>query len=201
MMEKVPASIESRRGFLVNVSLSGALVEHEGPFQVGERLTLRFDWRGEPVVVESVAARCELHRRMSTGPSIYRTGIAFRLHRGSSQEVMREMVTDLVERALDERKANARGIPPNVPSAVMRGRVRGYLRLRLVHGVWQRLATGDAMQPPDGFTVSIDEDPSQIKLLCETYEKLSEMDRELVRKMAALSLANPEGLPARRFEP
>jgi hypothetical protein len=203
LMERIATSLGTTKGILVDISLSGALVEHEGPFEVGQRLTLRFDWRGESVVVESEVVRCNLHRCATRAnvPKTYRTGLAFRQHRGSSYEVLREMVTGLVERALDERKSNANGVPPTVASAVMSGRIRGYLRLRLVHGTWQRVASGDGMQPSDGFTVSIDQDPGQIELLCQTYEKLSETDRQLVRKIAALSLANPEGLPARRFDP
>lgn len=203
MMERIQTSIGARKGFLVDISLSGALVEHEGPFEVGERMTLRFDWRGESVVVDSEVVRCKLHRcaTRASMPAIYRTGLTFRQHRGSSDAVLHEMITGLVERALDERKANARGIPPTAASSVVSGRVRGYLRLRLIHGVWQRVATGDAMQSPDGFTVSIDENADHIKLLCDTYEKLPEIDRQLVRKMAALSISHPEGLPARRFDP
>lgn len=203
MMERISTSVGARKGFLVDISLTGTLVEHEGPFRVGERMTLRFDWRGESVVVESEVVRCKLHRCAigANLPAIYRSGMAFRQYRGSSDALLHEMITGLVERALDERKANARGIPPTAASSVMRGRIRGYLRLRLVHGVWQRVASGDAMQAPDGFTVSIDEDADHVKLLCDTYEKLGEIDRQLVRKMAALSVAHPEGLPARRFEP
>lgn len=203
ILEKIPTSLGARKGFLVDISLSGALVEHQGPFQVGERMTLSFDWRGESIVVESEVVRCKVHRSPTRGnvPAIYRSGLAFRQHRGISDAVLHEMIAGLVERALDERKANARGIPPTAASSVVSGRVRGYLRLRLVHGVWQRVATGDAMQPVDGFTVSIDENADHVKLLCDTYEKLPEIDRQLVRKMAALSVSNPDGLPARRFEP
>lgn len=200
--EKVPALLDGRLAVLIDLSLSGVQLEHEHVLRDGDSLTLEFDWRGDQVTVECEVIWTRFHGFSSRSrQKVYRSGLVFRRHRGDSGLVLRSIVTELVERALDEQKANANGVPPRLASYMVSGKIRGYLRLRLIHGVWQHVATGDPMQPADGFTVSIDEAPDQIKLLCETYEKLSSANRDLVRKMAELSVCNPDGLPARRYEP
>lgn len=200
--EKVPALLAGQRALLIDISLSGVQVEHETVLWRGDSVTLKFDWRGEEVVVDCGVIRTQFHGVSTLSrQKAYRSGLVFRRHRAEAASILRSMITELVERALDERKANARGVPPMLASYAVSGRIRGYLRLRLIHGTWQRVATGDPIQPADGFTVSVDEDSGQIRLLCETYERLSSADRELVRKMAALSVSNPNGLPTRRYEP
>lgn len=203
LTQKITGKLGSDDAILIDISLSGVLVAHQNRLPEGAFVPLQFDWKGDTVNVECEVMRVEGHRpAISPGTTtFYRSGLVFRRQTQTSMDILKVMMTDLVERALDERRANARGVPPIAGSFVSTGRNRGYLMLRYIHGVWQRVQTGDAVQPVDGFTVSIDDDPSQIKLLCDTYEKLSGEDRKLVQKMAALSISNPAGTPARRYEP
>lgn len=178
-------------------------MEHEVRLERLQQLMLSFGWRGDDVDVECEVVRTELQRASSNRSvrSLFRSGLRFVRYVGASRSVLKMMITDLVERSLDERRANARGVPPATASYALAGKIRGYVRLRLVHGAWQRVATGDPIQPSDGFTVSVDEHPAQIEVLCQTYEKLSEADRELMRKMAALSVSNSNGVATRRYDP
>lgn len=201
LAERVPAKLGSERAILIDISLSGILLAHERPHQPGELLPLSFDWRGQTISTQVEVMRTEMHRPLGEAQPIQRSGVAFRRFLGSSETYLRQMMTDLVERALDEQRSNAHGIPPYVGTFTRSGKNRGYQQHRFVRGIWQRWETADPIQPEDGFTVSIDENPDQVKLLRETYEKLSAPDRALIRRMAAASISSPEGIPARRYEP
>lgn len=201
LTERVGAKLGSERAILIDISLSGALLAHEKPHRPGETLSLSFDWRGQTINVQVEVMRTEMHRPLGESQALQRSGVAFRRHFGFSDTYLRQMMTDLVERALDERRANARGVPPQVGAFSQGGKSRGYQNHRFLHGAWQRAETSDAIQPADGFTVSLEISPDQVMLLRETYEKLSALDRVLVRRMASMSITQPVGIPARRYEP
>ena len=202
--EPLAAMLGGEKARVIDISLSGALVAHQFRAGKGTILRLAFDWRGDPVLADCEVMRESLHAPpMKPGSRpIYRSGVAFRQFLGESENNLRQMIGELVSRALDERKANARGIPPVVPSSTQRGgRNRGYLTFVFVHGVWQKTESVDPIQPSNGFTVSIDEDPGQITLLCETYESVGPSHRRMIQDMARLSIANQNGIPTRRYEP
>lgn len=204
LAEALAGTLGGEKARVIDISLSGALVAHQFRAGKGTILRLVFDWRGDPVHADCEVMRESLHAPpVKPGSSpIYRSGVAFRRFLGESENNLRQMIGDLVSRALDERKANARGIPPVVASSTQKGgRNRGYLTFVFVHGVWQRTESVDPIQPPDGFTVSIDEDPGQITLLCETYERVGSSYRKMIQDMARLSIANQNGIPTRRYEP
>ena len=133
-----------------------------------------------------------------------------------------------VMRAINEQKANARGeFPPelekmpifqggllsvtrseltselgsrNDPQARIARNV-GYISCALDRNRWRKVKTQNPQQPPEGFTVLAQEDPYQIDLLCETYEKADENMRQLIRMLAELSTTEDAGIPPGRFEP
>lgn len=74
-------------------------------------------------------------------------------------------------------------------------------RITFAKGVWQRFETIHPEQPQDGFTVSIDEDPAEIALLCEAWEIAASSHRQMIREVARISVSNEAGIPARRYDP
>ncbi|HXI11074.1 MAG TPA: PilZ domain-containing protein [Thermoanaerobaculia bacterium] len=204
LVEPLTASISGLRAALIDISLSGALVAHKNALTVGTSVTLQFDWNGEIAEIVCDVIRVEPHRQVtqSGSSSSFRSGVHFTKYRAESDRVLRVMITDLVSRALDEQKANARGVPAIAASSFQTGTTSsGYVTHRFIKGSWTRTASGSPQQPVDGFTVSAEEDPAQVQLLCETYASCKFEDRKMIRDMAALSISNEQGVPTRRYEP
>ncbi|HUF16625.1 MAG TPA: PilZ domain-containing protein [Thermoanaerobaculia bacterium] len=205
LAEQLVGEADGKKAIVIDLSLSGALIAQQFRAEVGSRIRLQFDWRGETVIADCEVMRAQLHAApvRPEARAIYRSGVAFHRFIGESERVLRGMVDELVTRALDERKANAKGIPPIMASSVQTGRKgRGYLTLVFEQGVWRRCETVHPEQPDgDGFTVSIDEDPEQIEMLCEAWENAEPSHRRMIREMARISISNQDGIPARRYEP
>lgn len=204
LAEQLGATIDGQRGIVIDISLSGVLVAHQTPLTVGANVMLHFEWRGDPIEVESGVVRTAVYKT-ATKPgtrATYRSGLAFGRWLGKSESVVRGMTADLVSRALDEQKANARGIPAVAAWSFQTGKKStGFLTLRLAGGSWKRSQTADPIQPADGFTVSANEDPAQIELLCQAYATAGHEDRKMLRNMAALSISSEDGVSTRRYEP
>jgi hypothetical protein len=114
---------------------------------------------------------------------------------------LRALVEAHVERALDEQKANAKGIPPIAAQSAQKGGAAIYARHEFVHGTWRKLVTSDPAQPESGFTVSSEEQREQVELLRSAYVTSDANMRTVIRKLAELSIANPDGIPTRRYTP
>jgi len=203
LVDQVVGTLNGSKAVVLDISLSGALIAHQIGTTPGDKVALRFEWKGDSIYVMGKVTRTEIHKpALRLSRAVYRSGVSFQEFIGYSEKNIRTMIGDLVTRALDEQRANARGIPAQAASSFQRGAItRGYLSLRFVNGAWRRLETVDPAQPSDGFTVSIEEQQGQVALLCSAYERLKESERKLIRDMAALSLSNIDGLPSRRYEP
>jgi hypothetical protein len=53
----------------------------------------------------------------------------------------------------------------------------------------------------NGFTISAEEDPEHIAILCETYLSTDAEGRKLIKIMSELSISKAEGIPTRRYSP
>jgi len=201
--DQMVGTLNGCKAVVLDISLSGALIAHQIGTTTGDKVALRFEWKGDSIYVMARVMRTEIHKpALRLSRAVYRSGVSFQEFVGYSEKNIRTMIGDLITRALDEQRANARGIPAQAASSFQRGaKTRGYLTLRFVNAAWRRLETVDPVQPADGFTVSIEEQPGQIALLCSSYERLKDSERKLIRDMAALSLSNIDGVPARRYEP
>src|SRR6266852_2240328 len=105
------------------------------------------------------------------------------------------------ERALDEKKANARGIPP-LASSYPVAEVSGvYARHEWIDGMWRKTVTTDSSQPRSGFTVPSSESRHQVVMLRSAYEVADEGLRDLIRRLASMSIAEAVTFPARRYKP
>jgi hypothetical protein len=112
------------------------------------------------------------------------------------------MISHFVALALDEQKANARGIPANAAQSFQSGKGTEFLRCDFIaRGRWTRTKTSEADQPREGFTVSVDEDSEEIERLCTAYETGDLAGRRLIRTLAAMSISKAEGVPTRRYVP
>ena len=212
---------------VTDVSLLGARLEHTTRAINGAEAQLIFTWEGETVVVDIKITRSKLERSTPGvgGVSVFHSGVSFLRTHGTSGETLQNLVAAHILRALDAQKANARGVTPEATpgtsSAMVAGsrtqvldslgisshqttrhplRSSGFCCFRLEGPEWRRIKTMNSDQPPDGFTVSLDEDQEHIDMLCETYRKANTDGRGLIRLFAQLSIT--EGGAARgQYEP
>ncbi|HUR80254.1 MAG TPA: hypothetical protein VM733_05785 [Thermoanaerobaculia bacterium] len=188
---------------VIELSVVGFLIEHEGRFEPGEVRHFAVDWKGAPIPLECSVARSILYRLGKTlgTKSIYHTGLRVIRFESDGFERLRQLIATRIVRALDEMKANARGIPPL--AAYMYQPYKGELfrRCELVDGTWRKSETIRPNQPPNGFTVSAEVEAEHIDILCEDWERTTQEGRRLTQLLAELSISTAEGIPTRRYVP
>jgi len=188
---------------LIDLSLNGARIISEARFGPGTEHELRFHWTDRELRVTVAVIRCTLFSfaKAPGEKSTYQSGLRIRETVGDSDRLLRELLASYVIRALEEQKANARGIPPLGPYAYVVGKGDRYRRCELVDGKWRRTETTKSEQPESGFTISADIRPYYVDLLCETYQVMDELGRRLTQTLAQLSIDKAEGIPTRRYLP
>ena len=196
----LPARIGSSPAKLIDLSVFGAGVEHFLPVHAGSRLHL-FVESDPPLELDAVVTRCTMH--LESGSSVYRSGLSFRHSKAHTPSALKELLTRELTKAIDVWKANARGVLPEtiedmpvfrtddvLVASQHRKRATSFVWYRLVKGEWQMSVTLDPNQPLDGFSVSADDDQTEMELLKQTYEETDDAGRDLIRLFANLSIAS-----------
>jgi hypothetical protein len=199
LIQPVEALFDDYTGLILDLGITGALVEHYGELTRGTQITLRFHWKGYALEFSSSAMRSIVLRPASaTGTRpLSQTGLRFDSAKGDSEEHLREMLATLVGKVIAAQRANARGdfghdliegqsILADLGQA-RRGRSRAYTSYRLRGSSWWRFPTDSPVQPLDGFTVADYEDEEELATLCRAYEKCDEEGRRLIRLIGELS--------------
>ncbi len=201
--EPLPGAMGDAAVTVVELSVGGFRVAHETRFQPGESRELQFTWSGRPLHFACRIIRSTLFRiAVSAGQrSIFHSGTEIREAFNDSEHILREMIAQRVMRALEEQKANARGLPPAEAWVREDPKADRFRRYELADGVWRKMETRDPKQPPIGFTVALSVDPRNADLLCRTYESANEEGRRLTRMLAELSIKKGEGGATRRYYP
>lgn len=217
LAEPIPATLNDSEALLLDIGVSGGLIEHTIPLEVGGQAILRFTYDGEPVELE-----CEVIRSTSPQPlpsgvvafpgteaqhRKYQSGLRFTDAHGESDELLRQMLSDHVGRILRAQQANALGNrAQNVIDgdatitrlgAAKRSSESGYYAFRLTPTGWKRTFALLPDQPGDGFTVAAFEvdDEEHVQGLCRAYETADVEGRRLIRLMAELSISEARGVP------
>lgn len=122
---RLARSIVARLGtigaVLVDISESGARLEHYTSLQTGKRIRLRFEWEQKPISVDCQILSCKV-TRFATGDdglTVYQTRLVFVEVEEQSAGVLKQMVAAFIGRALAEQVANARGIGPVLERGAM----------------------------------------------------------------------------------
>lgn len=190
--------------YIVDVSLSGIRVAHQEQIPtVNSPCTITFEWDGQPVKLNCTVKRTRVERlaRKALEKTLYHSGLEIVEKAGASEFVLRRLIEDCVTRALDEQRANARGIPAIAAQSFQTGKGSELMRCELVNGHWKSSKTTDPEQPENGFTISADEDQSKVDMLRAAFESGDAEGRRLIRTFAALSISKSEGIPTRRYTP
>ncbi len=188
---------------VLELSLFGFLIAHEGRFQPGDTRHLGLEWNGAKIELVCRIARSTLYRlaKAMGERSLYHSGLHIVEAVGNSHLRLRELIGDRIIRALEEQKANARGIPPLAAYMYQPEKGELYRRCELIDGVWRKTETMHPDQPRNGFTVSAEVDPYHVEMLCQTWENTTAEGRRLTQMLAALSVDQAEGVPTRRYVP
>ena len=188
---------------VIELSVVGFLVAHEGRLESGDVRHFVLDWQGTPIALECSVARSTLYRlgKSLGSKSIYHTGLRIIRYENDGFTRLRELIADRIVRALDEMKANARGIPPLAAYMYQPEKGELFRRCELVDGAWRKSETIRPNQPPNGFTISAEVQPEHVDLLCETWERTTYEGRRLTQLLAELSISRVEGVPTRRYVP
>lgn len=197
-------TIGSVRVFVIDLSLGGIRVAHQEPLpKVGQSCTLRFEGQNGTIVLPCIVARTVVFRPAKTphDRAVHHSGLQITAEDRWAVQPLRELITYYIERAMDEQKANARGIPATAALSFQTGKASEFLRFELVAGSWRRTPTKEPRQPLNGFTVSAAESDDHLSMLCEAYETGSIDTRRMIRTMAEMSISKEEGIPTRRYDP
>jgi len=190
--------------YVVDVSLAGARVAHQDSLpEVGETSVLTFEWEGRTYSGPCEVRRTKLEKaaRSKFDKALYHTGLFLMRTDPESHAILRDIVHASVDRALDEQKSNARGIPATAALSFQTGTGDEFLRCEMRHARWVKTSTRDPQQPEHGFTISSSEPASKVAMLCRAYEIGDPDGRRLIRTFAALSISKSEGIPTRRYAP
>ncbi|HSY48245.1 MAG TPA: hypothetical protein VLC46_05495 [Thermoanaerobaculia bacterium] len=204
LVRPLAARVGTARVFVLEASLNGLSVAHQGNIPaVGFTCVIVFEWDSIPVTLECQITRNTLQRlaRNDQEKSVYHSSMEIVRASVEAMKTLRDMITSLVARALDEQKANARGIPAVAAQTFQTGKGNQFLRYELLNGKWRRTETTRPDQPMNGFTISAEEAQEHIDLLCETYMSSDDASRKLIKLMAELSISKAEGIPTRRYSP
>ncbi len=191
--------------YVVDISMNGVRVAHQEPIPTGAApVMLRFEWDGRTVTLQCQIRRTRVEREAKSqfDKALMHSGLSIVTILPSSRELLRDLIANCVTRALDEQLANAKGLPAIAAQSFQTGKVgEDFIRCELLNGKWRRTKTRIPEQPSQGFTVSADEEPSKVDMLCTAYESGDADGRKLIRTFAALSISKSEGIPTRRYEP
>jgi hypothetical protein len=197
------AEFAGARARVLEISVTGILIAHEGKIALGTTHGLSVDWDGTRLDFSCRVIRSTLWRlAKSAGErSIYHSGLKVLEAYADASVRLRELLAERIIRALEEQKANARGIPPIAAYMYQPGKGELYRRCELIDGTWRKSETIRPQQPPNGFTVSIDVEPANVEILCRTWESTTAEGRRLTQMLAELSIDRAEGVPVRRYVP
>jgi hypothetical protein len=202
---------------LVNdLSIGGASIEHHESVPVGAQKKLMFCWGGDTIAVPCTVLRCKLVGFIpgAKSASVYSTGVKFDVETLRNHPI-RQMIETRVREAIEQQRANARGITPRecaaaavepkeatglrpVLSAV---RDNGFLCYRIDGNRWKKSRTQNPEQPAEGFTVLAGEDPEDLDLLCRLYEHSDVAMRGMIRILAQLSVTESSEESRHRYMP
>lgn len=188
---------------ILEASVTGFRVVHAMRFPPGNAKQIRVLWGTREMRFDCQIVRSMLFRLASSPSekSVYQSGIRLDEAYDDSEKTLRDLIADRVIRALEEQKANWRGIAPIGGYVYQVGKSNRFRRCEWIEGRWRKSDTTQPQQPESGFTVSAELSPAQIDLLCQTFEKTDDEGRRLTRILAELSIRKGEGTAVRRYEP
>ena len=203
-VQRIRGAVGSVVVYILDVSLAGVRVAHQDPLpEIGKTAPLVFTWEGR-----RFSGTCEVRRtkvekaaKSKFEKPLYHSGLFITAKDDLSERIIKDIIQACYERAMDEQRANAEGIPAIAAQSFQTGKGDNFVRCELRATGWVKTDTRDPQQPYNGFTVSASETPEKISMLCRTWEIGDAEARRLIKTFAALSISKAEGIPTRRYTP
>ena len=191
----LPATLGVSPVSIMEIGVLGARVLHGAPLGE-EHAELHFAWNDAEVAMQCSVVRTFAGRDAHGG---MQSGVRFLATIGDSGDRLREILAELVVRALEARRGSG-GVKASSAidgDKIVRGRDAAFLSYRLEDGVWHRRRVFLPEQPASGFTVARSEDSEEIQHLCRVYAASDDEGRRLIRLFAELSVSNALEIPPR----
>ena len=205
LIQPMRASVDATRAFIVDLSITGVRVMHQDDLGgVSRPCVVRSEWDGQRLELRCRIVRTTIHQGGNANArTLYHSGLSIAEAVGASGIILRRLISHHVERALDEQKANARGIPPPLAAQSMQtGAPSAFVRHELNLGRWREVVTATSAQPEQGFTIAAQTPRAEVEMLRRAYEAAtSQAERVMIRRLAALSVSSGEIVQARRYVP
>jgi hypothetical protein len=170
---------------VLDLSTSGGRIESAEEIPLGSRGLFRFVWRKQEIEVTAEIVRAGKDDE----------GLRFTEESG----VVRRLISEANAEVRRAQAANALGLREQniidgdqtltAASAAQRGLTRGFVIWTYDGNAWSNRKALLPDQPPDGFTVAAAESEEQVEKLRKSYEKGDEEGRNLIRRLAELSVA------------
>jgi len=173
---------------ILDLSTTGARIESDSEIPLGTRGSLRFSWRKEQLDVSAELVRA------GEGDE----GLRFREENG----LVRRLISEANAEVRKAQAANALGLrEQNVidgdqtltaASAAARSLVKGFIVWTFDGKGWISKKALLPDQPDDGFPVAAAESFEQVEQLRKSYENGDKDARDLIRRLASLSVVKPQ---------
>lgn len=203
--EPLRGSIGGVRVFVMDLSLRGVRVAHqENIGDIGDPCVVRCEVDGRTMELQCSVVRTQVHRAGETksARTLYHSGLEIQQVSALSAMLLRSIIEHHIAMAMDEQKANARGIPAVAAQSFQTGNSKHFVRHEYILGRWREIATTDATQPENGFTVAANHTPTEVEMLRNAFERGGiSGSRDLIKRLAQLSITAGEGIPTRRYMP
>ena len=195
LTKPILATFAGENALVLDIGITGALVEHHGTPTPGDVCNLVFRWQAEEIEFVCEVVRTAVMRPDDgDGKTVSHSGVKFVKAIGASNARLQDLMATFVGRVLAAQKANAAGEHRDPAPTILeqlggarRSRSRGFISYRLKGGSWWRVPTASPSQPADGFTVAAHEEEEEVEALCRTYEDADAEGRALIRLVAELS--------------
>jgi hypothetical protein len=202
-LHPIAARVNGDSSYILDASLNGLQLCHHRMLRPGIDCYAEFDFDGVPIGMTVMVQWSRLQRPKSASRelSLYVSGTEILLADDRSRAALRNLVESEVLKALDEQKANAKGIPPLAAQSVMSSRADVFARHEFANGLWRRLTTTDARQPLHGFTIAAELPSHEVEMLRSAYTIADDPTKNIIQKLAELSIDSREPIPMRRYTP
>jgi PilZ domain-containing protein len=187
MVKPIEGRFGSHPVRILDLSTLGARIDSQAEMAVGERAPLTFTWRQETVSVLAEIARA------GDGDEgvrfVEECGTVRRLISEANAEVRRAQAANAL--GLREQNVIDGDQTLTAASAAARSLAKGFIVWTFDGREWTSRKAQISDQPEDGFTVAAAEPMEQVEQLRKSYQSGDREGRDLIRRLASLSVVKP----------
>ena len=184
-----PAVLSDYKAHVVEISLIGCRVEHDGRIPIGTSTSLNFIWQSQLVSLQAKVARSEF--KSDNGRCMYSSGLQLCNSIFDAHPAVRSIIASLVSDVTSILPATA--APESVPffSSDPDEPKKGttFTECTFENGSWRTKKIWVPRQPREGITITTPASAAEVERLCREYELASPAMRTRLRAAAELAIA------------